>query len=306
MKVYIMGRFTVSLTQKLLCSVGCIMLVSACGGSSDEEPASIPVVVSPPVSPTPPVPSPTPAPSGSWWKPVVGTTWQWQLKGNLITDIKADAYDIDLFDNTVATITNLKASNIKVICYFSAGSSENWRSDFSSFTAADMGLNLDNWPGERWLDIRSDNVRKIMLARLDLAKTKGCDGVEPDNVDGVSNKTGFPLQDQDQITYNRWLADEAHLRGLSVGLKNDTDQISVLAQYFDFAVNEECHEQNECNVYSTVIAANKPVFNAEYLSDYVSNTNGARDTLCAAAKTEKFATLVLPLQLDGSFRYSCS
>jgi hypothetical protein len=39
-----------------------------------------------------------------------------------------------------------------------------------------------------------------------------------DNVDGFTNATGFPLTPVDQLTYNRFLAMEAHVRGLSIGL----------------------------------------------------------------------------------------
>ena len=44
---------------------------------------------------------------------------------------------------------------------------------------------------------------------MDLAKSKGCDGIEPDNVDGHEddNDTGFNFGYDDQLRYNRWLAD---------------------------------------------------------------------------------------------------
>jgi hypothetical protein len=88
-------------------------------------------------------------------------------------------YDIDLFDTPKATIDQLKAQGRRVVCYFSAGTSENWREDFGRFAAADMGGAVSGWQGERWLDTRSANVRSIMKRRLDLAVAKGCDGVEP-------------------------------------------------------------------------------------------------------------------------------
>ncbi|ESQ92643.1 endo alpha-1,4 polygalactosaminidase [Asticcacaulis benevestitus] len=232
----------------------------------------------------------------------MSATWQWQLTGTFNTSYNVGVYDIDLFDTPAATITSLKAAGRKVVCYFSAGSSENWRSDFSQFTAADQGTPLDGWAGEKWLDIRSSNVRTIMAARLDLARAKGCNGVEPDNVDGYANTTGLPLTAADQITYNSWLADEAHARGLAIGLKNDVGQ---LVGKFDFAVNEQCHFYNECGDYRLFITAKKPVFNAEYDTPYVTNAGGARDTLCTAARTAGLRTLVLPLSLDDSFRYSC-
>lgn len=235
--------------------------------------------------------------------PKVTDTWQWQLSGSLNTSIDAKVYDIDLFDAPLTTINALKASGRAVVCYFSAGTSENWRSDFTRFTSQDMGAQ-NGWPGERWLDTRSANVREIMKSRLDLAASRGCDGVEPDNVDGYSNNPGFPLTAATQIDYNRFLAAEAHKRGLKVALKNTVDLLTQLEPDFDFAVNEQCNEFNECGGYSVFTNKGKPVFNAEYASKWV-NDSTARATLCAANRAKNIRTLVLPLNLDGSFRYSC-
>jgi len=282
------------------------LFLAACGGGSDGTPASSPAPAPTPASsPTPtPAPAPSPAPSG-WWTPTASTTWQWQLTGTLDTSVGATVYDVDLVGTSTATITALKAAGHKVVCYFSAGSAENWRPDYAQFAATDMGNALDGWPGERWLDTRSANVRAVMAARLALAQSKACDGVEPDNVDGYANSTGFPLSGNDQLDYNRYLATSAHALGLAVGLKNDVGQLAALQPAFDFAVNEQCHEYAECDGYSVFTAQDKPVFNAEYQSSYVNNTNGARDALCVAAKAADLRTLVLPLALDGSFRYTC-
>jgi hypothetical protein len=244
------------------------------------------------------------AQAGSW-QPQVSDTWQWQLTGKLNTQYDVRVYDIDLFDTPADTIAALKAQGRAVVCYFSAGSAENWRPDYAQFTAADLGKPLDRWPGERWVDTRSANVRSIMAARLDLAASKGCDGVEPDNVDAYSNRSGFALTPADQLDYNRFLAAQSHARGLRVALKNDVGQVAQLAADFDFAVNEQCHQYAECAAYSVFTGANKPVFNAEYAKKYRQNTNGARDKLCSAARAANLRTLVLPLDLDDSFRYSC-
>lgn len=97
-----------------------------------------------------------------------------------------------------------------------------------------------------------------MAARLDLAVAKGCDGVEPDNIDVYTqvNGGGFPITYQHQITYNTWLAREAHARDLSIGLKNDVDQVPDLASHFDFAVNEQCFAYNECHTLDPFIKGN--------------------------------------------------
>ncbi len=234
----------------------------------------------------------------------VKTTWYWQLQGELRTDIPADLYDIDLFDTPKETIEKLKGQGKIVICYFSAGTYEDWRPDAGKFKEEELGNPLSDWPGERWLDIRSENVRKIMTERLDLAKEKGCNGVEPDNLDGYLNNTGFPLTYQDQLNYNRFLAIEAKKRGLLVGLKNDLQQVKELSPYFDFAVNEECHQYDECSYLEPFVKEGKPVFNAEYDQKYLNDEEAFKE-LCQDAQTRGLRTIVLPKELDGSFVKSC-
>jgi hypothetical protein len=245
--------------------------------------------------------------AGTPWLPGVDARWQWQLTGRLNTSYDVAAYDIDLFDTPVETIASLHAAGRKVVCYFSAGSAENWRLDYSRFLPEDLGSPLDGWAGEVWLDTRSANVRSIMQARLDVAVSKGCDAVEPDNVDAYANRNnGFDsLTYASQLDYNRFLADAAHVRGLAIALKNDVEQLADLEPSFDFAVNEQCHQYNECGGYSVFTKNNKAVFNAEYAKKYRQNIGGARDVLCAAARAGNMRTLVLSVNLDDSFRYSC-
>lgn len=116
-----------------------------------------------------------------WWQPGVGITWQIQLSsppkpGQIIPGL--DAYEIDLFETSAPRIAAIKATGAKVICYFSAGTYEDWRPDRKKVPPRVIGNELDDWPGERYLDIRSAVVRRIMLTRLDLAVTKGCDAVD--------------------------------------------------------------------------------------------------------------------------------
>ena len=128
-----------------------------------------------------------------------------------------------------------------------------------------IGANLDDWAGGRWLDIRRiDLLAPIMEARMDSCQANGFDGIEPDNIDGFLNDTGFPLTYGDQLEYNIWLAEAAHARGLSIGLKNDRDQIPDLLTHFDWALNEECFEFEECETLLPFIEAGKAVFNVEY------------------------------------------
>jgi len=234
----------------------------------------------------------------SWYQPNISTTWQWQLTGDLNLSYDVDIYDIDLFDTPKETIAELHNANRKVICYFSAGSYENWRPDKNQFPESAIGNTLDGWEDEKWLDIRDSTVREIMKSRLDLAVEKGCDGVEADNVDGFANNSGFDLTFEDQLDFNIFLANEAHKRNLSIGLKNDLEQINQLVEYFDFAINEQCNQYSECDLLLPFIQAGKPVFNAEY-------NLSSQEKFCKNSKNLQFQTLILPLDLDDSFRIKC-
>jgi hypothetical protein len=237
------------------------------------------------------------------WSPEPGASWQWQLDGEIDTSFDVDAYDIDLLDTPQYVINGLHADGRVVICYFSAGSREEGREDANEFAPEDHGEQLTDWPNERWLDVRSQNVRRIMEQRLDLAVAKRCDAVEPDNVDGFQNNTGFDLTEDDQADYNRFLANAAHGRGLSVGLKNALDLIPELEPYFDWALNEECLVYDECEVLTPFIAAGKAVFHVEYVEEE-SDGEGSREQVCGDATIEGFSTLIKTYDLFA-WRLSC-
>ena len=245
--------------------------------------------------PTTTTPTPPPDPVGRW-VPKAGQSWQYQLTGTVDTKVDASVFDIDGADNSAAVVAALHAAGKKAVCYLSVGSWEDWRPDAASFPASVRGKGLDGWPGEQWLDVRQlGTLRPLMAARFDTCKAKGFDGVEPDNVDGYSNDTGFPLSASDQIAYNTMLAELAHARGLAIGLKNDVEQVPQLVGSFDFAVNEECSRYGECGALKPFIAAGKPVFHVEY---------GSSTSFCAATKTLGFSSILKRLKLDA-WRQPC-
>ena len=126
------------------------------------------------------------------------------------------------------------------VCYVDAGTWENWRPDAARYPKQLLGKG-NGWPGERWLDIRATKVLLPLIdARVAKCAKAGFDAVDFDNVDGYANTTGFPLTGAAQLTFNKAIAGLAHKRGMSVGLKNDLDQLGALRTSFDFAVNEQC------------------------------------------------------------------
>ncbi|MGW7053231.1 endo alpha-1,4 polygalactosaminidase [Streptomyces sp. NPDC054887] len=198
------------------------------------------------------------------WRPAVGTAWQWQLDGHVDGRVDVPVYDIDGFENDAATVRRLHRDGRRVICYVNAGAWESFRPDSGDFPSAVRGRG-NGWAGERWLDIRRlDVLRPLMAKRFDMCRDKGFDAVEPDLMDGYLNDTGFPLTARHQLAYNRMLAGLAHARGMSVGLKNDLPQITELVGDFDFAVNEECAQYDECAALAPFVKAGKAVLHVEY------------------------------------------
>jgi hypothetical protein len=122
------------------------------------------------------------------WTPSQGSKWQIVLlstvthSGTAPNPNDAAIWDLDLFNTNEATISNFHSAGKKVICYFSAGTTEKGRPDLGSLERGDYGAGLPQWPEEKWLDFRSDRVWNIMKKRIELAAKKGCDAIDPDNM----------------------------------------------------------------------------------------------------------------------------
>ncbi|CAI5477792.1 unnamed protein product [Closterium sp. Yama58-4] len=237
----------------------------------------------------------------AWFQPTPGTTFYWQLSnsnpnvdGSIDTTDPAEVYDVDGFSVPPSTIAALKAGGKKVVCYFSFGTFESYRPDSDSFPKrVKKGRVCQDrwcrkwWPGERWLNVKDPVVKRIMEKRVQLAASKGCDGIEPDNIDAYSNRLNVWLppfsrtvriSKNDQIRYNAWIADTVHRYGMSVGLKNALTIARALVSKFDWALVEECNAfsdwsggewykgKYECDYANVFIKANKAVFVAEYTS----------------------------------------
>ena len=136
------------------------------------------------------------------WTPKAETSWQIVLSHaidvNNENDLSPDVevYDIDAEDNDHETISTLRKMGKKVICYFSAGSYENWRRDKDDFDESDLGKPLDGWAGERWVNVSSPGIRNIMKKRIHDAWAIGCDAIDPDNVDGYVSSLLLHTRDE--------------------------------------------------------------------------------------------------------------
>lgn len=270
------------------------------------------------------------------WHPRPRTTWQWQITGVVDTSVPAQMYDIDLFDaqpgsGTAAVrstnalpwvsypagayigptvtpagdsenpgvIAKLHAKGVKVVCYLDSGAWESYRPDARFFPSVVIGKST-GWSGERWLDIRKaawPEFEWIIVDRMLLAKASGCDGVEPDQNNPVGNGPGFPISYADEKAWYLEIARDAHALGLSVGMKNGIEIVDrELVGAFDWALNEQCFQYDECGALGAFITAGKAVFQTEY--------TGAPSTFCPRANALGFSTILKHLDLDA-WRVTC-
>jgi hypothetical protein len=222
--------------------------------------------------------------------------WQYQLTGNVDAGSATDLFVIDLFDVDKALIDELHTRGKVAVAYLSAGTLEPYRSDAASFPRAAVGKSYAAYPEESWLDVRDATVRMLMVNRLALARDKGFDGVLPTNLSGYTQDTGFDLSVTDQDDYAAWLAQEAHARGLWVGMSSDLARAAQLARHFDAAVDFGCIERDDCGQLDAFRSARKPRFDVE--------TSGDATAICASA-AENAVNAILKRNDFGAFRVGC-
>lgn len=203
--------------------------------------------------------------SGIWEATPTTAPWQWQLQGKIDTSVPACVFDVDGFETPQATVAALQRSGRVAVCYLDVGSWESYRPDAKRFPRSVIGRRYEGFPDERWLDIAHfHRFAPILARRFRLCAHKGFDAVEPDNVAGFENRTGFPLTAAEQLRFNRWVAARVHALGMGVALKNDPLQVRTLLGRFDFAIVEQCFQYQECDSYEPFVRAGKGVFEAEY------------------------------------------
>ena len=212
-------------------------------------------------------------------------------------------YDFDYQHSDAAQIARIKAKGIKVICYFSAGTDEDWRPDHAQFKAGETFGQLPGWAGELIVDTRSANVRNIMYNRIQTMSNLGCDGIEPDNIDAYTNSSTTPLNETTTLDYMQYLVDTSHSFNMAVGLKNASDYVTKklpngqsVVSAFDFALVEECYQYQECDNYKPFIAADKAVFIVEYKGTASAWAAGAS---CKDANSKNFDAYLMNLDLSG-------
>jgi hypothetical protein len=247
----------------------------------------------------PPSPDASAVPSASPPRAAVrsGMSLQYQITGQLDTRVNAEVFVTDLFDTSAKQVADLHGAGRLAIAYVSAGSLENWRADADDLARDAVGMPLSSYPNESWLDTRRVEVRQWMQARFDRAVQKGFDGVFASTLGVYRATSGFDLSRADELEYAIFLADEAHARGLNIGLSGIFELSQQLAVHYDWAIANACIERNSCDELAPLLAAGLAVFDLE-------TSESDREATCAKAKSY---AIPVTFKRDGydAYRSTC-
>jgi hypothetical protein len=94
---------------------------------------------------------------------------------------------------------------------------------------------------------------------------------------------------------------EAAKYNMRIGLKNSLDVLNDVSSIIDFAVNEQCAQQGECQAYDNFVALNKPVFHIEYPNPL--NAQAVNGASCKGTSVAGLSTIMKDLQLNGISYY---
>ncbi|KAK8002624.1 hypothetical protein PG989_002343 [Apiospora arundinis] len=276
----------------------------------------------------------------SFFKP--GVKWQIEIsdpirvsRSSAVLPNDARVWDVDMWDSIDGgvsdnVITRLRAAqksvvgDIFVICYFNGGGLNPADPDKGKFDAKDILGTIKGWEDENYVDIASSKVIDLMKKRIDAGIAGGCDGFDPDNIDGylspdrVQRNTSDhrSLTQTDYYNYMKALADHAHAAGKLLGQKNaaellklddGTDRGLLKDGLVDFAVTESCAVPGSgngnawCNSVKSFVQGGKPVFQIEYPSQWGNNCSPSalgKDALApyCAYNTTGFSPI---MKLDG-------
>lgn len=250
------------------------------------------------LTPVDEVPVTLPSDKVNWWQPKAGITFDWYLDDLKDGDVfSAQVVDVDAFSTTAEQVAKFHAQGKKVIAYLSVGTYENERPDLNLLPKEVIGKVYPEWPEERWLDIRQlEKLKPWLNSRFSMIIAKGFDGIEPDNIDGFTTTTGFPLTAEDAKKYCDLLISLAHSNGLGIGQKNVPEFVDAYYKKFDWIITEDAFDQGWENQLAPYILANKPVFAVEY-TDRTSQSKFS-EAVCPKAKKQGFYTLLKKRSLD--------
>ncbi|KAL1873956.1 hypothetical protein Daus18300_003829 [Diaporthe australafricana] len=236
-----------------------------------------------------------------------GVKWQINIQNPVdpragMQPADAKVIDVDLFHASMdpTLIPTLHAAGVTVLCYFNLGAVQTTDCDWSSWNNDGLmkGQVVENYSQEKYVDVTDPTVLELHKARIDLAHTIGCDGLDPDNIDtyelSADESIGKQITQEDMINFLSTLAEYAHSKtttaghSLMIGQKNAVGITEQVHEFMDFAISENCvgsinpgsnrgAPDEFCTVFQKYYADNgKPAFDIEYPSSLASGGSSSK------------------------------
>ncbi len=184
---------------------------------------------------TPPIAKPNSSQNSPQRRPVYNQAYQENYDADSLKYILKTARNayilIDPFQlkvDVTRSIQTIKTNSNEVGCYISAGTGENWRSDFQQMRPYLVKKQWGEWQGEYFVHSTTTGILDIMQTRVDKMKAWGCDWVEFDNMDWASDDDyredyGFVVTLQESIDYMQSLCGYVKQNGMKCMAKNTVD-----------------------------------------------------------------------------------
>jgi hypothetical protein len=230
-------------------------------------------------------------------------------------------------------IAALKAARTTVICHVGTGAIKLTDPDarkFPGFEATPPNRptmvkagSVIGWStsltdaNERFLDIRTASrpmFEKYIIARIDLAKAIGCDGIAANHNDAtayqddVAYGTGFAMiAAAEQTSWIVALAKKSHDIEISIGGRGGhaATGIEALVDDYDWLIAERCTEIPDCDQTRPFIEAKRAVFGLDY-DVTQEGMASSKTTTCQRWADTLIDGVIKKATLDGSFREVCN
>ena len=204
------------------------------------------------------------------------------------------------------TIATLGATQTVVICRVGLGGMRTTDPDAARFPEASR-LPLDaKTPSDEYILDLGDRTpwEEAALARIDLAKQIGCDGIEPYRIDQFGLDPTLTLDEQ--RSWYSAVALAVHERDLSVGMRNGPELYQAVAGLFDWAIIERCAEDDICDQVRPVLEQQKAVFALDYTTDFFGDPQDPLQLLCPRQTEAGIQDgLVKNAELSSAARVQC-
>ncbi len=179
---------------------------------------------------------------------VYNQAYQENFSADTIAEILSNARNayvlVDALEDDIGTFVNqIKSKQNQVAGYISAGTGENYRSDFEDLKHYLSPTAWPQWPDEFFVSETTTGILPLMKKRIDKIAAWGADWIEFDNMDWLDEETrqryNLNATVSEANAYINTLCDHTHAKGMNCMAKNTVDNFPQ----FDGVIYESYHDE---------------------------------------------------------------